>query len=395
MRVTFPNSRGDTLAAVVERPLGDALGWALLAHCFTCGKDLRAARRIGASLVAEGFGVLRFDFTGLGESEGEFADTNFSSNVADLAAAVDYLRAEHEAPVLLIGHSLGGAAVIAAAPQVPEVQAVVTLGAPADPAHVRELIDATAPDLSERGEAEVVLAGRRFRIKEQFLADLEQQDQEQSIANLGCALLVLHAPQDSIVGIDNARRIYQAAKHPKSFVSLDGADHLLSRARDADYVGRLVAAWAARYLPEPPTGVGEEILASTGRRGFATDVAAGPHRLRADEPASVGGTETGPTPYGYLLAALGSCTSMTLRMYADHKKWPLERATVRLRHTKLHASDCADCESAEGRVDQIERELTLEGPLDEAQRQRLLEIADRCPVHRTLHGEIKVRTRLA
>jgi uncharacterized OsmC-like protein/alpha-beta hydrolase superfamily lysophospholipase len=394
-RTGFLGATGETLAAVIDRPPGRPKAWALFAHCFTCSKDLHAARRISQSLAARGYGVLRFDFTGLGESEGDFADTHFSSNVADLVAAVGHLRENHEAPRLLIGHSLGGAAVLAAAADVPEAACVVTIGAPFDPAHVRKLIDAAAPDLSETGEAEVVLAGRRFRIKQQFVDDLEAQNQPEKIAALKKALLVLHAPGDRIVGVDNARQIFVAAKHPKSFVSLDDADHLLSRRADADYVGELVATWAARYLPESddaslPQG---EVTVEGGSRGFANRVRAGQHALLADEPKTIpGGTDTGPSPYGLLLAGLGACTSMTLRMYADRKKWPLAGVRVHLSHQKIHAKDCDDCETAEGRVDEIKRTVTLEGDLDETQRKRLLEIADRCPVHRTLEGEIKIRT---
>lgn len=395
IRTTFAGSTGEALAAVIERPPGRPKAWALFAHCFTCSKDLHAARRISQSLAARGYGVLRFDFTGLGESEGDFADTHFSSNVADLVAAVDHLRNEHEAPRLLIGHSLGGAAVLAAAAHAPEAACVVTIGAPFDPAHVRKLIDKAAPDLSERGEAEVVLAGRRFRIKQQFVDDLEAQNQPEKIAALKKALLVLHAPGDTIVGVDNARQIFVAAKHPKSFVSLDNADHLLSRRKDADYVGELVATWAARYLPdsnEAPLPHGA-VTVEGGPSGFANSVHAGQHTLLADEPKTIpGGTDTGPSPYELLLAGLGACTSMTLRMYADRKKWPLDGVHVHLSHQKIHAKDCEDCETTEGRIDEIKRTVTIKGDLDEAQRTRLLEIADRCPVHRTLEGEIKIRT---
>ncbi|MBL4846785.1 MAG: bifunctional alpha/beta hydrolase/OsmC family protein [Planctomycetes bacterium] len=395
--VTFPASSGALLAGRLSLPPGTPRAWALFAHCFTCGKDIAAARRISEALAARGFGVLRFDFTGLGQSEGEFAETTFSSDVADLAAAAAFLRAEHAAPTILIGHSLGGSAVLAAAANLPEIVAVVTIGAPFEPAHVAHLIEKGAPDLREKGEGTIQLGGRPFRIKAKFLEDLEAQNQPERIAALGRALLVLHAPGDEIVGIDEARKIYQAAKHPKSFVSLDDADHLLSRPRDANYAADLIAAWAARYLPESETDEPEgTVRVEGGPSGFAQAVQAGPHSLRADEPRRVGGTDTGPAPYDLLLAGLGACTSMTLRMYADRKGWPLDGVQVRLKHDKIHAKDCEECETKTGRVDRIQREVTILGPdLDAAQRKRLLEIADRCPVHRTLESEIRIETREA
>lgn len=396
LETTFTGAHGAALAARIERPPGAPRAWALFAHCFTCTKDLQAARQISASLAARGYGVLRFDFTGQGESEGEFADTNFSSNVEDLLAAVAFLRAEHEAPRLLIGHSLGGAAVLAAASEVPEAVAVATIGAPFEPAHVRKLLCERAPELAHEDEAEVVLAGRRFRIKRQLIDDLVAQNQPERIAKLGKALLICHAPFDQVVGVDNARQIFAAAKHPKSFVSLDDADHLLTRPADAEYVSEVVAAWAARYLPPVneealPHG---EVTVEGGSAGYAQRVRLGAHTFWADEPSTYpGGTDTGPSPYELLLAGLGACTSMTLRMYADRKGWPLEGVHVWLDHQKIHAKDCEDCDGASGRLDEIQRVVTVKGPLDAEQRARLLEIADRCPVHRTLLGEIKIRTR--
>jgi len=343
--------------------------------------------------------VLRFDFTGLGHSEGEFAHTDFSSNVRDLLAAVAHLRATAEAPALLIGHSLGGSAVLAAAGEVPEARAVVTLGAPADPAHVRRLFTDAEAEIERSGEAEVTLGGRPFRIRRELLEDLAVHDLEAKIAALRRPLLVLHAPGDTVVGIDQASRIFAAARHPKSFVSLDDADHLLTRPADSAWAASVIATWASRFVPEPPpprvrADPQEVVVTETGASTFATWVQAGPHGLRADEPAEVGGTDTGPTPYGLLLAALGACTTMTLRLYADRKGLPLERASVRLRHERIHARDCERCETESGHVDRIQRTLELEGPLDEDGRARLAAIADRCPVHRTLHGEVTVETEL-
>jgi uncharacterized OsmC-like protein/pimeloyl-ACP methyl ester carboxylesterase len=400
-RIDFENAAGVRLAALLNRPEGPPRAVALFAHCFTCSKDVFAARRISEALAGRGITLLRFDFTGLGASEGEFANTNFSSNVDDLVAAADWLRENESAPALLIGHSLGGAAVLAAAARIPEAVAVATMGAPADPAHVAHLLASARPEIEAEGEAEVVLAGRSFRVKRQFLEDLEGQRQRERIARLNKALLVFHAPRDETVGIDNAGLIFQAAKHPKSFISLDDADHLLTRRADAAYVAEVLAAWASRYLPEAQvadeaaaTAPGEVIVRETGVGKFQQTVRSGRHTVLADEPTSFGGLDTGPSPYDLLLAGLGACTSMTLRMYADRKKLPLERVEVRLRHHKIHAVDCADCETREGRVDEIERDLLIEGDVDDASRKRLLEIADKCPVHRTLEGEIKVRTRL-
>jgi putative redox protein len=398
-RFEFSNARGEKLAAVLDRPAGPAIAYALFAHCFTCGKDVLAAKRIAEGLTARGIAVLRFDFTGLGSSEGEFANTTFSSNVADLVAAAKHLRETASAPAILIGHSLGGAAVLAAAQHCPEVRAVATIGAPADPAHVTGLFKQHVSDIHQKGEVEVALAGRPFRIRREFLDDVAEQKLHGCLANLHKALLVLHSPTDDLVGIDNASAIFSAAKHPKSFVSLAGADHLLSKRADAVYVAEVIAAWSERYLdmvPEPDMEPIEGVLVGeTGNGKFEQSIVAGPHRYLADEPVSVGGNGSGPSPYEYLLAALGACTSMTIRLYADLKKIPLRHVSVRLTHDKIHAVDCEHCESKEGKIDRIERAVTLEGNLSAEQRAKLLEIADKCPVHRTLHSEIDVRTREA
>ena len=399
---TFIGSRGDELAARLDLPDGAPRAFALFAHCFTCSKDLAAATRISRGLADRGFGVLRFDFTGLGSSEGEFANTDFSSNIGDLVLASDWLREHHEAPSVLVGHSLGGAAVLAAASLVPETVAVATIGAPFDPAHVIELFPATVRDQLQRdGEADVQLAGRTFRVRQQLLDDLGAQNLTDAIRSLRRALLVLHSPVDEIVDVDNARRIFEAARHPRSFVSLDGADHLLTRRTDAAYVADVLSAWASRYLPvpseDPPPAPGSEpglvIVVGTGAGRFQQRVTAGRHRFLADEPAGVG-DDTGPTPYDLLLAGLGTCTSMTLRMYADRKGWPLEHVEVRLAHHRIHADDCADCESSSGLIETVDRTIELHGPLTEEQRSSLLAIADRCPVHRTLTADVHIRTRL-
>jgi len=399
-RIEFDGSQGERLSARLDLPDGEPRAWALFAHCFTCSKDFVASRRVGQALAERGVAVLRFDFTGLGSSAGDFANTDFSSNVDDLVAAADWLRREHAAPQILVGHSLGGAAVLAAAARIPEAVGVATIGAPSDPEHVTGLFADRRAEIEARGEAEVQLAGRRFKIRKGFLDDVAGTKLEEAIAGLRTALLVLHSPIDAQVGIENASRIFQAARHPKSFVSLDDADHLLSRPRDAEYAAEMIAAWASRYLPEPAAepeleDQQEVIVEETGAGVFSNTIRAGRHRLSADEPPSVGGTDTGPTPYGLLLASLGACTSMTLRLYARRKQWPLEKVRVRLRHEKVHARDCADCETREGKIDRIEKEIVMEGALDTEQRARLLEIADRCPVHRTLTGEKEIPTRLA
>jgi uncharacterized OsmC-like protein/alpha-beta hydrolase superfamily lysophospholipase len=395
-RFDFPNAAGERLAALIDRPAGTPRAFALFAHCFTCGKDVRAARRIAEGLTARGIAVLRFDFTGLGASEGEFTNTNFSSNVADLVAAANHLRQVERAPALLIGHSLGGAAVLAAAGEVPEARAVVTIAAPADPSHVAGLFKDQAAEIRARGEVEVTLAGRPFRIRREFLDDVAEQRLEEKIAHLRKALLVMHAPSDAIVGIDNASRIFLAAKHPKSFVSLADADHLLSNPRDAAYVADVVAAWAEHYLDmdaaTDASAIERGVVVTETRAGkFQQTITAGRHRFIADEPAAVGGLDSGPGPYDLLLAGLGACTAMTLRLYAERKRLPLARVSVKLTHDRIHAADCETCETKEGMLDRIDKEITVAGPLDDDARARLLEIAEKCPVNRTLKSEIDIR----
>ncbi|ODS91471.1 MAG: osmotically inducible protein C [Comamonas sp. SCN 65-56] len=398
--ITFPNAHGTRLAGRLDQPEDAPRGWALFAHCFTCSKDSRAAVFIARALVESGFGVLRFDFTGLGESAGDFAETHFSSNVDDLVAAADWLRARHGAPALVIGHSLGGAAILAAGARIPDAKAFATIGAPFEPGHVTHNFGAQLQTIETEGRATVQLGGRAFTIDRAFLDDVRGQRQAERIRALRRPLMVLHSPIDTTVDISNASGIFQAAMHPKSFVSLDDADHLLSRQEDARYAASVIAAWAARYLPaaaqpQPENAVAADGWVHVAERGtgaYTVAIAAGPHHWLADEPASVGGDDLGPSPYQMLSAALGACTAMTVRMYANRKQWPLTKVSVVLRHEKVHASDCAECETKAGKIDRIERAITLEGLLDAAQRQRLLEIADMCPVHRTLHSEVQVVT---
>ena len=402
-RFQFTGWEGQQLAAALDKPEGEIRAYALFAHCFTCGKDGLAAKRIAVALSAKGIAVLRFDFTGLGSSEGDFANSTFSSNVADLVRAADHLRKAYKAPALLIGHSLGGAAVLAAAHEIPDARAVVTIAAPSDPTHVTGHFADTIEKIRRDGQAEVSLAGRPFTIKREFLDDVAEHNLMGHIAGLHRALLVMHAPTDDTVGIDNATRIFVAAKHPKSFISLAGADHLLSNRQDALYVADVIAAWAARYLdagvsPEAAAAgeVPRQVVVRETRNGkFQQTVTVGPHQLLADEPLAAGGDDTGLGPYDFLLAALGACTSMTMRLYADRKSLPLERTTVTLKHSKIHAEDCAECETKAGMLDQIERVIAMEGPLDADQRKKLMEIADKCPVHHTLTSEVRILSRAA
>ncbi|MEY8801029.1 alpha/beta fold hydrolase [Leisingera sp. XS_AS12] len=399
-RISFNSRTGDRLAARLDLPEGPVLATALFAHCFTCSKDIPAARRIAARLAAMGFAVLRFDFTGLGHSEGEFANTTFTSNVADLIAAAEYLADRQLPPDLLIGHSLGGAAVLRARADIPSARGVVTLGAPFDPGHVTHHFDAALSEIEAKGKAEVTLGGRPFVIGKEFVDDIRAEALEPAIEGLKAALLVLHAPRDETVSIDNAASIFTAAKHPKSFITLDDADHLISRAEDAEYAAEVIAAWAKRYIdmtpPAPPPGAPEGVLRVTEADpdGFLQDVQSGPHHhALADEPLAYGGTNRGMSPYGFVSAGLGACTSMTLRMYARRKGWPLESISVDISHDKVHAQDALP--SGPAKIDQFTRRIRLSGPLSDEQRSKLLEIADKCPVHRTLEAGARVVTSLA
>ncbi len=434
-RITFHGAQGDRLAARLDRPVhGPPRAWALFAHCFTCSKDLRSVRHIARALNQEGIAVLRFDFTGLGESEGDFADTSFSSNIEDLVAAGRFMEEGYGPPQLLIGHSLGGAAVLHAAHQLPSVRAVATLGAPSDPAHVLQHFEGSQDELEQEGQASVSIAGRSFRVKKEFVEDIREARMEEVVGSLKRALLILHSPVDAVVGIDHATRLFKMARHPRSFISLDDADHLLLDEVDARYAGQAMAGWASRYmgvlepgseerdagarkagaeaassgedggtgvaLDEPDSPMEQErVVSRTPAGGFRTDVWADGHYLLADEPKGVGGTDEGPTPYDLLGAALATCTTMTLRMYADRKGWPLEEARVAVRHKKVHMQDeKAATSNGKGtesdRMDRLEREVELVGALTDEQRERLLEIANRCPVHRTLSAGVHMSTAL-
>jgi uncharacterized OsmC-like protein/alpha-beta hydrolase superfamily lysophospholipase len=402
IRTTFAGAHGHELAARLDLPEGTARGYALFAHCFTCTKDILAAKRIAQGLASKGIGVLRFDFTGLGSSEGEFENTDFSSNLEDLRAAADHLRRSFKAPDILIGHSLGGAAVLAVAGEIEEVKAVATIGAPADVGHVLAHFGGRLNEINEKGEAEVKLAGRSFTIRREFIEDVTAHRLEYRIASLKKALMVMHSPIDQIVGIEHASRIFAAAKHPKSFVSLDDADHLVSREEDARFVADMIAAWAGRFVADavPEDASHDRVVVSeTGVGKYQNVVVAGPHQMLADEPASVGGLDSGPTPYDFLAAALGACTTMTLRMYADHKKLSLGKVSVEVSHGKVAAAHCEDCgevaEGRSGRIDRFERVISVDGEVSAELGEKLVEIAGKCPVHRTLEAGSAVVTRLA
>lgn len=399
--LTFPGASGATLHASLDLPPDPPRAYAIFAHCFTCSSDFLASVRISRALAQQGIAVLRFDFTGLGNSQGEFAHTDFRSNVEDVLSAVDFLRQRHQAPALLIGHSLGGSAVLAAAPQVPEAVAVATINAPCSPEHVQNLLDERQDELVDEQVARVTLAGRSFLVKRDFLQGIGSRHSRDALQHMRKALLIFHSPLDNVVSIEEAGCIWQAARHPKSFVSLDGADHLLTRREDALYVAETTAAWASRYLDKAERralrplalehGLVEVHEDKLGR--YSQDVQAGKHRFKADEPHSVGGDDHGPAPYELLLSALGACTTMTLRMYAERKGLDVQHLSVKLKHHKKPAAEVPEAHSPSGAVDIIEREIDIVGDLPDAVRRRMLEIADRCPVHRTLHNEIVVRTR--
>ncbi|MEM8801078.1 MAG: bifunctional alpha/beta hydrolase/OsmC family protein [Pseudomonadota bacterium] len=402
IKTQFPGHSGEILAARLDVPAGPVRATALFAHCFTCSKDILAAKRIAAELARAGIAVLRFDFTGLGSSKGEFASTNFSSNVQDLLIAADYLRQNHEAPSLLIGHSLGGAAVLAVGADVPEVKGVVTIGAPSDTEHVLHNFHGSLEKIEQEGVAEVSLAGRAFTIEKQFVDDVKTTRLKTRIAALKKPLLVLHSPIDQTVGVENASEIFLAAKHPKSFVSLDKADHLLTRDADAAYAASVIAGWAGRFLPADETRTDEafeSVRVTETREGkFQQTVLAGKHRLFADEPVSYGGLDSGPSPYDFLSTALGACTGMTLRMYADKKGIELGRVSVEVSHKKIHSQDCIECsheqQNSGVKIDRFQRVITIEGGVPEGLEDKILEIADKCPVHRTLEASSVVATEL-
>jgi len=397
-KVEFVNNNGYKLSARMELPLTarpDA--YAVFAHVFTGSKSLSATRHISRALTLNGIAVLRFDFTGLGDSEGDFSDTNFTSNVEDLLAACRYLRDNYEEPSIMIGHSLGGAASVFAASKVDSIKAVATVGAPSEPEHVTHLLTSKLEDIERTGMAEVNIGGQVFTIKKHFLDDLRSKNMYKIVKNLKKALLVLHSPQDSVVEIENAAKIYHAAMHPKSFVTLNQADHMLTNKNDAFYVGNMIATWAKRYVDLPTVEklvTHKQVVAQLGQSGYTTDIMAGKHGMIADESEELGGADFGPSPYEMLNGALGACTAMTLQMYARRKKWDLKEVKVHLSFTRSYKDDCEHCDVNDRRLEVFDREIEISGNLDETQVSRLLEIANKCPVHRTLEASAEVRTKL-
>ena len=400
-KLRFKNPDGKQLDARLDLPLDEKpTAFAVFAHCFTCTKNFNAVVNINRALAIHGIAVLRFDFTGLGESEGDFSETSFSTNVADLVSAAEFLKDAYEAPRLLIGHSLGGAAVIQAAQRIPSVEAVSTIAAPSELTGLLRFIQGPLENLEKDGESTINISGTNFKIKKQFLEDLKRENMEEAIRALGKPLLIFHSPMDQVVSVDHAAKLFAAARHPKSFISLDRADHLLSRREDSLYVGSVLAAWASKYLKTAdrkfvqPELSDNRVMARTGKIGFRTEIIANGHSLIADEPITAGGANSGPTPYDLLVSALGACTGMTLRVYADYRKLPLEAVIVRLSHQKIYAEDCQDCEDPKSKIDFIEREIELQGDLDQPSRQKMLEIANRCPVHKTLESRTRIVSKL-
>ena len=398
--IEFSNAAGDPLSGVLEVPDGEASAWAIFAHCFTCSKKSLAASRVARGLAERGIGVLRFDFTGLGESGGDFSASGFSSDVADLAAAADWMAASGRTVSLMIGHSLGGAATVVAASALDNVKAVVTIGAPSNAGHVIEQFRESVPEIEAEGRAQVNLGGRPFTLSRTFLEEIGKTTVIDAVKQMRKPFLILHAPGDDVVGIDNATDLFMAAKHPKSFVSLDRADHLLSGRSDSEFVIDVISGWSAQYTgtvaqaQETEPQQNKVVVRETGENGpYQNEILIGGRKFYSDEPKSLGGADTGPDPYAWVTAGLGACTSITMRMYANRKKWPVDRLSVRLEHEKKHAEDCVDC-GPRDRIDVFTRYIEIEGNLDEDQRARMLEIADKCPVHRTLENGAKVETHL-
>ena len=397
----FRNRDQLDLSAALHTPkMGEPIAYALFAHCFTCTKSINAAVVIADTLAKRGIATLRFDFTGLGGSKGDFSDSNFSTNINDLVDAANFLEAEFAAPQLLVGHSLGGTAILAASAQIESAKAVVSIGSPADPEHILHLLAEHLNELEYSGSAEIKLAGRPFEFKQDFVDDVRIHDID--YRGLRKALMVMHSPSDDTVSVDEASKIYAQALHPKSFVSLDQADHLLSKKGDSRYAADVLASWAMRYIDandQPQSNsaaIAHDVSVSAQtKQGFLCDINASGHQLVADEPLSVGGSNLGPSPYDLLGSALATCTAMTLNMYARHKKIELNQVDVSVDHRRIHAEDCVDCEKVDGKVDVFDRSIHLSGTLSPEQEARMLQIADRCPVHKTLENEIKINTELS
>ena len=403
LRTEFTGHSGEILSARLDTPTGEVKAYALFAHCFTCSKDILAAKHISQELAQQGIAVLRFDFTGLGNSEGNFTESNFSTNLLDFILASDFLRQNYQAPQILIGHSLGGAAVLASAHKIPEAKAVVTIGAPADTQHLLHHFDGVLEKIENEGMADVNLAGRNFTFQKQFIDDLKSTDITPRIKTLKKALLVMHSPIDETVGIENAAKIFDVAKHPKSFISLDQADHLLSKQADSKFAAHMVAAFASRYIEtydiENTQPAEDLIVSETGVGKFQQRVRVGRHDFFADEPVSVGGLYSGPTPFEFLKTALGACTSMTLRMYLERKGIKLGKISVKVTHEKIATEDCPTCNDYQKetftQIDRFSRSISIDGDVSPELYEKLLEIADKCPVHKTLEQSAIIETKIS
>lgn len=400
-RIKFKNKEGFQLSAKLNFPVDKKpLAFAIFAHCFTCNKNFHAVKNISKGLTSNGIAVLLFDFTGLGQSEGEFESTTFTTNIQDLFAASDFLSENYEAPKIIIGHSLGGAAALFAAQQLENIKAAVCIAAPFNPYHVTHLIADDLEKIKKEGKAKVNIGGRPFTISQSFIDDLDDHKPEEAAKDLRKALLIMHSPQDNVVSIENAAKIYQAAMHPKSFISLDGADHLMQDESDSIYAGSMIAHWVRKYLvseiaeDEDRLESDFKVAVQTSNESLSTEIKAGRHHLVADEPKDVGGDDSGPTPYDLLSAALGACTSMTVQMYAKRKKWELNEVTVHIDHQKKHEQDALKEGKKSAKLDHFTRKIELQGNLDQEQRERLLEIANRCPVKRTLTSDIQIHSEL-
>ncbi|NQY04821.1 MAG: alpha/beta fold hydrolase [Flavobacteriaceae bacterium] len=397
--ITFVNKQDLKLSAKLDLPLDkEPKAYALFAHFFTGNKNFGVVRAISNALTSNGIAVFRFDFTGLGRSEGKFEDSNFTTNIQDLISAAEYLTEHYECPKIVVGHSLGGAAAVFAAKEIDAVEAVITIGAPSNPSHVEHLFEKHISTIETEGQASFYIGGQCMTIKKQFLDDIESKNMTEVLRNLRKPILVFHSPQDLIVEIENAAKIYGDARHPKSFVSIDGADHLLTKKEDALYVGNVIYSWVSRYVNldenNDELATDSQVAVRIDKEKYTTEVRARNHAILADEPKTYGGKDLGMSPYELLLSSLGTCTAMTLRMYADRKDWDLQEVTVHLSHDKIHAADCAACNNSAKNMDVLSREIEIKGNLDDKQRVRLMEIADKCPVHRTLENKIEVTTSL-
>lgn len=390
-KLKIENKKGLLLQAQLELPANQKPNrYAIFAHCFTCTSSLSAVKNISRALTRYGFGVVRFDFTGLGRSEGEFADSHFSANVEDLIAVSDFMAANYQAPALLVGHSLGGAAVISAASRLDTVEAVATIGAPSTVGHVTHLFSHGIDAIKDKGKVEVNIGGRPFKIDNEFVEDFGKTDLPSVVKNLRKPLLIMHSPTDNVVGIKNAEELYLKAMHPKSFVTLDNADHLLTNSRDSIYAGNVIGTWVQRYFESQENEMldtnGEQLVGHLNlvEDNFTTTIQSKNHSILADEPASVGGDDFGPSPYEYLNAALVACTAMTLKMYAERKKWELQEVYVYVTHAKKHSKDLGLEQEKPSYLDHVTKKIKLIGNLDDAQKARLKEISSKCPVHKTL-----------